>query len=231
MSVCFPKHQNGLFFPLEDSVLKDLPACLNSLFRATFRGIPLLSFLNRRRSAHLKSRACTLLLCFLAAPRILNSAASWSLQPRLSLLCLWIADPAVCHPSVGHPVPLPRSYLTLQKSPGLLLSLPREVKEIKVFPKNQGLRYRDCLKLLREDLTLFLTLMGWFVPNSSHLVSLSGLSPSEGWKVCEGKVVGYWEISSSELLALQETSRLRSWWVYELATGGLAKQWAGKRCL
>lgn len=219
MSVCFCKYQNGLFFPLEDTVLKDLPACLNSLpFRATFRGIPLISFPNRLKFAHLKSRVCTLVLSFLAPPRILNSAASWSLQPRLSLtiasqqvLCLWIANPTVCHPWVGHLVPLSGSNPTLQKSPGLLLSLPREVKEIKVFPKNQALWYRDFLKLFREDLILFLTLVGWFVPNCPHEVSLSGLSSSEGCKVCEGRVVDYQEISLSEPLALQQTSRLRPW--------------------
>lgn len=178
--VCFPKYQNGLLFSLEDTVFKDLPTRLNSLpFRATFHGIPLISFLNRLRSAHLKSRVCTLVLSFFTPFRISNSAASWSLQPGLSLLGLWIPDPAVCHPWVGQPVPLSGSYLTLQKSPGLLLFLPREVKEIKVFHKNRDLWYRDFLKLFREDFTLFLILVGWFVPNSPHEVPLLA-SPLQG---------------------------------------------------
>lgn len=57
MPACFPKYQNGLFFPFEVTVLRDLPAPY--LSEPHFMGHAD-SSLNRLRSAHLQSQVCTL---------------------------------------------------------------------------------------------------------------------------------------------------------------------------
>lgn len=163
----FPKHQDGLFFTLKDTDLKDLPAGLNILpFRAVFCGIPPISSLNRLTSAHLKSRVCTLVIFFLTALRILNLAASWAVQQMLSMILtyqVFLGEWQIQHCVTLRCISVCKLF---QKSTGLVLSLLGEVKEVKVFPKNQCLWYRGFLKLLWEDLTLFLTLVGGFVANT-----------------------------------------------------------------
>lgn len=65
--------------------------------RAASHGIPPNSFLNKTKSAQLKSKVCTLLLSILIPFRILISMISWWLQPKLQLTavtlgssCYWI---------------------------------------------------------------------------------------------------------------------------------------------
>ena len=51
-------------------------------------------FLKRPKSALLKSRAVSLLVILLPAPRILNSTISWSLKPRLPLTFTSLMSPS-----------------------------------------------------------------------------------------------------------------------------------------
>lgn len=94
---------------MKDTDLKDVPAGLNTLpFRAAFHKIPAISVLSRLAPVNLKCRVCTLVI-FLTALRILNSEPSWLVQQLLPmvitfqrvLLCLPIADAAVCYIQVG----------------------------------------------------------------------------------------------------------------------------------
>lgn len=92
MSACLSEYQKELFFCLgnawEHVSLKACQLFWTPLpFRAVSTGIPLTSFLNKLKSALLKSNICSLLLSFLTPCRSSHPTSCWFTHPQTILPC------------------------------------------------------------------------------------------------------------------------------------------------
>lgn len=119
-------------------------------------GIPLTSFLNKLKSALLKSSICSLLLSFLTPCRTSHPTSCRFTHPQPILPCYWIADIVI---PGWPPVGLFQEVIpdALQKPPVLLMfhtSLPVDVRKVKLLCEKQGLFFRPLPQTTGSSLSI-----------------------------------------------------------------------------